>query len=33
MSININCSNNKLHITLYSYSMNPSGKKVTYKLT
>ena len=26
MSININCSNNKLHITLYSYSMNPSGK-------
>ena len=27
MSININCGNNKLHITLYSYSMSPSGKK------
>ena len=27
MSININCSNNKLHITLHSYSMSPSGKK------
>ena len=31
MSININCSNNKLHITLHSYSMSPSGKKTKKK--